>query len=285
MASDFEGLLAAYLGKTKGSKIVYDIHDTTSLKYYRLPKWIVRLFVWIEKRIAKIADAVIIVDSRRIIELPEIIAAHPRLTVITNSTRDLLDDIHETDRIAPSGKIQICLCGMLLEQRGLQLALDAVRKCKGVHLVLCGMLRNRAMEQIVRSNPNTTYLGNLHHLKALAQMKRSDLILALYDPDFAGHQICAPNKLYESFMLGRPVIVNRRTGLEAMVESDSIGYVIDYGLEGLIHALNRAYEDREALLPELGRRARKSYELKYNWDSNREKLDRLLQFLKIDQNE
>jgi glycosyltransferase involved in cell wall biosynthesis len=276
VASDIEGLLAAHIAGSPKSKVLYDIHDSTGEKFYRLPKILVRLLVWIENRIIGSSDAIMIADERRASELLSRIVDHPNLVTISNSPSDLLEKIPKVEKVAPFGKLQVCLCGMLIPQRGLEIALEMARQCNNVHLVLCGMLRNPGAESAIRRNPNTTYLGNLPHLEALAQMKQSDVMLALYDPGIPGHRICAPNKLYESFMLGRPVMVNRGTGLESMIESDGTGYVIDYGLDGLIQACSKAHTERESTLPEIAKRAREVFESKYAWPANKATLDDLL---------
>jgi glycosyltransferase involved in cell wall biosynthesis len=108
-------------------------------------------------------------------------------------------------------------------------------------------------------------------------MAASDLVLALYDPTVAGHRIAAPGKLYEAFMLGRPVVVNRGTSLEGMVEGDRAGYVIDYDLnDALRRCLLLAAGERFTRLPELGRNARAAFERKYNWNICKARLDALV---------
>ncbi len=281
VASDIEGLLASYLCKERDIKIIYDIRDTTGGKYYRLPKAIVRLIVWMESRIVNSADAIMIVDSRRLEELPPQVLCHPRIITVTNYVQDLSEVVPIFKRVAPKEKLQVCLCGLLIPQRGLDIALDAVRRSNNIHLVLCGTTRGVEVEQKIRKNPNTTYLGNLTHLEALAYIRQSDIVLALYDPSLPAHRICAPNKMYESLMLGRPVIVNRGTGLESIIETDGTGYVIDYSCEDLIRVLNMAYTEGRNQLAQYGLRARKAYECKYNWNVNNAMLDNLLNILSI----
>lgn len=38
----------------------------------------------------------------------------------------------------------------------------------------------------------------------------------------------APNKFYESLMLGKPVIMAKNTGFDEILETEKIGYLMDY---------------------------------------------------------
>lgn len=277
IASDIEGLMACGLRSTGASRIIYDIRDSTARRFYRLPRPFVLLLCWIETVLVRQVSSIVIVDERRRGELQESVASHPGLVAIENFPDDCNASVQPSRRIADANELQVCLCGYLTRLRGLDLARSVISQVANARLVLFGKLGSGITEAEIRSTPRTVYLGTLSHSEALSQMKASDLVLALYDPQFPGHRICAPNKLYEAFMLGRPVLVNRGTGIEEIVAQEGAGLVIDYhDRQTFMDALTFAARERDGQLRGMAERARTAFETKYNSNVYKDRLDRVL---------
>ena len=90
------------------------------------------------------------------------------------------------------------------------------------HIGGFGQLENYIIEQSQRNN-NIYFYGKLPYGKTLALEQACDIMIAIYDPSFANHKYAAPNKFYESLMLGKPIIMAHHTGFDNIIERNRIG--------------------------------------------------------------
>lgn len=88
---------------------------------------------------------------------------------------------------------------------------------------------------------------------------------AIYDPDVPNHKYAAPNKFYESLMLGKPVIMAKNTGFDEILETEKIGYLMDYSSEGLVQALEYLYNHRDQWSG-MKERSNSLYENDFSWE-------------------
>jgi glycosyltransferase involved in cell wall biosynthesis len=274
VATDIEGLLAATLRTSGARRLIYDIRDSTATKYYRLPKPGSDVLRGLECLLAPQADAIVVVDRRRLSELPHRLRTHPHVEVVENFPDDLMDAVADAGDATVERPLTVGVCGYLREERGLFVALEAARRAPQVRFTFFGKLADGIAPTVFESLPNAEYLGVLPHPEALTQMRRCDLLLALYDPRLPAHRVCAPGKVFEALMLGRPVLINRGTSLEPIVESHGAGFVIDYldpeALPRLLEGLGPAYRER---LASMGRAARHAFETHYAWSVCAPRLD------------
>ena len=83
--------------------------------------------------------------------------------------------------------------------------------------------------------------------------------------------MCAPNKFYEALALAKPVIVCRGTGIDKVVEENTVGIVIDYDSEQFFKAVDYLINNQD-ICEEMGTNARQLYEKKYKWEIMKERL-------------
>lgn len=74
---------------------------------------------------------------------------------------------------------------------------------------------------------NIYFYGKLQYSEVLFLEGRCDIMTAIYDPSVPNHKYAAPNKFYESLMLGKPVIMMKNTGMDRIVSKYRTGEVID----------------------------------------------------------
>ena len=99
-------------------------------------------------------------------------------------------------------------------------------------------------------------------------------MLATYDPSVENYRYAAPNKFYESLMLGKPVIMARGTGMSEIVEDNAIGELIEYSKEGFIEGVNRLIARKDEW-PAMGSRMNALYQNQYCWDEMERRLIQL----------
>jgi glycosyltransferase involved in cell wall biosynthesis len=108
-------------------------------------------------------------------------------------------------------------------------------------------------------------------------------MLAIYDPTFENHRFAAPNKFYESLMLGKPVIMARGTGMSEIVENNAIGELIEYSKEGFIDGVNRLIKRKDEWYL-IGNRMKEIYRNQYCWDEMERRLIQLYADLQNEEN-
>ena len=130
---------------------------------------------------------------------------------------------------------------------------------------------------------NISFYGRLSYDQTLSLENECDIMLAIYDPTIANHRFAAPNKFYESLMLGKPVIMVRGTGMSQIVEDNDIGVLIDYSKEGFIDGVNRLI-DRKDDWASMGERMKAIYRNQYCWDEMERRLVQLYTELEHEEN-
>ena len=91
------------------------------------------------------------------------------------------------------------------------------------------------------------------------------MLTAIYDPSVRNHLYAAPNKFYEALMLGKPVIMVKKTGMSEIVERNSIGVTIDFSKEGFYKGITELANKRNewTLMAE---KMKKLYSGEYSWE-------------------
>ena len=93
----------------------------------------------------------------------------------------------------------------------------------------------------------------------------ADMGVLLYRNDCRNNYYCAPNKLFEYMMMGRPVIAPRFPGLVPLVEGEGVGLCVDPGDPGEIaSAVNRLASD-PGLRARMRANALRLSRERYNW--------------------
>lgn len=89
-------------------------------------------------------------------------------------------------------------------------------------------------------------------------------LLAIYDPSIDNHFYAAPNKFYESLMLGKPVMMVKNTGMSTVVKDENIGVLIDYSKEGFIRGAEELVAKKDEWIS-MSQRMKKLYKEQYSW--------------------
>jgi glycosyltransferase involved in cell wall biosynthesis len=264
-ACDFDTILPALVCKRlKHKKVVYDIFDFYADHLRNTPEILKRLIrktdLWAIGR----ADGVILVDDCRI---EQISGADPRrLAVIYNSPLDSSPGLLKSGQSTESEPIHIAYIGLLQIERGLIELLEVIARHPAWKLDLAGFGGDQeAILAKASQLENVTWHGRVLYDKALQLSAQANVLVALYDPAIPNHRYASPNKVFEGMMLGKPVVVARRTNMDQIIENAGAGLVVEYGdIDGLEAALLKL-EQNPGLRKELSSSARKAYEEIYSW--------------------
>jgi len=99
--------------------------------------------------------------------------------------------------------------GWLVETRGLQVILDAYKKCPSgvVELLVAGKDGCAALEEL-NSLPGVAWFGKLGAAESLALYYRSHLVFTYYDPTIEINRLAEPNKWEDCIATQTPFMVN-----------------------------------------------------------------------------
>jgi glycosyltransferase involved in cell wall biosynthesis len=277
-ACDLDTAVPALIAKVLfGKKLVYDVFDNTLLQIAsqdnvrKRPKWYAqaagRVIAWVEDQIVKRANAVIMVDECR----EETLRVKPaRLEFIYNSP-----DALPLAPVRRSGApFRIAYVGQLSLERGLVEMLDAIARRPEFVFDLAGFgADEEALRAKAASLPNVTWHGRVSRDTAMEISRNADVLFATYDPVLPFHKYSSANKLFEAMMLGKPIIVARDTGMDAVVARNDTGIVVDYGdLDQLDCALLTVAHMSDAERQGLAARTRRLYEERYSAEIMRRRL-------------
>lgn len=258
---DFDtGYFGAKACKMFNIKLVYDIFDYY-VDTFDVPDRLKNVVRSLEHNVIDQADATIICSEKRI---EQIEGSKPKkVCVIHNSPFDFQLNT-ENEYKLNAEKIKIVYVGSFVPKvRNTEALLDFARDHSDFELHIGGMgALEDTIKQYAEECDNIFFYGTLPYEKVLELESACDIITALYDPCIRNHYYAAPNKFYESLMLGKPVIMAKGTGMSEIVEREGIGVVVDFDKvdEGLIRI-----KDMKPQWDSLAQKARELYDNDYSW--------------------
>lgn len=180
----------------------------------------------------------------------EPVAPHPKrqaaAEVAENAERTGRGKKRTKKAAAGSGlPVRIAFLGYVAESRGLRSLLDLCRQADSpAELWVAGTCSPPSLQDELQACPNVRWWGRCPWLKCLALIREADVVAILYDPKVAVNRMAAPNKLYESLMLGRPVLVAKGMELGDWVQREGLGYVVAYNDVAALKTVVQSMADR-----------------------------------------
>lgn len=262
-ACDYDtGAAVRKIAGRKNINYVYDIFDYY-VDAHPVPRFIRSFVEEAEAKVINDSAAVIICTEERAEQIKK--ASPKRLVVIHNSP--------DVGAVCPVPcEYDYAYCGSMHEGRLIAEILDDYGEHRNLSFVFAGngSFAVKA-KKLSEENENFNYLGAIPYSAVLQTEAKARVISAIYDPSKRNHRLCAPNKFYEALALGKPVIVCRGTGIDKIVENNSIGIVIGYNADDFYKAVTYLCEN-ETLCKDMGVRARGIYEDQYKWSLMKSRL-------------
>lgn len=256
-ACDLDAGIAAHLFCKKHKvKFVYDIFDYYVDAHY-VPAFLRSLVERIEIGTINYADVTIICTEER---KEQIAKANPKKLIIIHNSPELSNVVIQEE------DTDYFYCGAMSERRLISKILEEYKNNTDLNLIFAGYGPCSDMAiKLAEQYENISFLGSLPYSRVLSLASHARVLSAIYEPNIRNHRLCAPNKFYEALALGKSIIVCKGTGIDKIVEENNIGFVIDYDANQFYDALRKLSLDHE-LRRQMGVRARKLYDEKYNWN-------------------
>lgn len=263
-ACDLDTLIPAVLvSKIMNKNLVYDSFDfyADSFLPEGTPSILRRFLGDVEIFFSKFADFVILADESRIKQFKNSLK---NTVIINNSPMDLKNEIKPYKE---SKKFTIFYAGLIFKDRGINKILEAVKFIPNVELVIAGYeVGNGTIVQELKKAANVNFLGRIDYKEVIEHSLSCDLLFALYDPDVPNNKYASPNKLFESMMCGKPIIVNENTRMAEIVLEENCGITVPYEDTEILKETIIKLKDDPELSKKLGKNGRKAYECKYGWN-------------------
>lgn len=169
----------------------------------------------------------------------------------------------------PAKDLLIVYQGVLLEGRGIEILIKAVKHFDDVHLIILGdgefksKFESLAIELNVEMRVH--FLGMLTQDKLLNYTAAADLGAALIENLSKSYYFALPNKLFEYIMAEVPVVVSNLPQMKKVVEDYKVGFVMmEWEVEALVELLGKIKENKDQLR-DMKRNASKASQ-KLNWE-------------------
>lgn len=264
--------------KRKSSKFIFDIFDFL----YGEPKGLLqRIVKKVQLMIIDRADATIICTEER---RNQIVGSTPKKLEVIHNTPSVAQIKRCARKTKQTERTKLVYVGVFTKTRLLKEIAEAVSEMPNVELHIGGFgVLDDFFKNMAERFDNIYCYGRLSYDHTLSLEDECDILLAAYDPSIENYRYAAPNKFYESLMLGKPVIMARGTGMSEVVEANGIGELIEFSKEGFIDGVNRLIE-RKAEWPVIGRRMQEIYRNQYCWDEMENRLIQLYMEIENEKN-
>lgn len=265
-ACDFDtAFTASIVNLILRKKFVFDIFDYIGgeRESFR-QKLLCRLQSWIINR----SDATILCTEER---REQIKPAKPRKIVVVHNAPPCVESEVDVTNFSKDGIIKVCYVGILQDYRLLKEMPEFFINHPEFELHIGGFGKYEEFyDSLSKTYDNIKYYGKLLYSDTLRLEQNCDIMLAIYDPTVENHVYAAPNKFYESLMLGKPVVMVRNTGMASIVDKYHIGVTIDYSIAGFERGL-LALKARRDEWPSISQKMKLVYN-GFSWDKMKGRL-------------
>ena len=271
-ACDFDTALFSCLANCfMKKKYVFDIFDFICGNPQNLIEKIVKK---IQLEIINKSDATIICTEKR---KEQIKLSHPKILEIIHNTpmisgerRKIELKCQDIDR-----KIKVVYVGILQDFRLLKEITSVLKNNSQYEFHIGGFGKYEEFFRIQSKNCNNiVFHGKLSYEDTLKLEYQSDIMLAIYDPSIENHYYAAPNKFYESLMLGKPLMMVKGTGMSEYIEKYKIGTLIEYTGESFMEGLETLVL-KKTDWQIMGKKMQEIYIKEFSWDVMGKRLARL----------
>ena len=260
-ACDFDtAFTASKINIFLNKKLIFDIFDFLYDKPENIFQRIIKHCQY--TIINKSSATVICTEDRR----RQIKGSKPKVLSVVHNTPMNNMVIERNEESNTSDKVTVCYVGILQDFRLLLEIADYFTKHRNIEWHVGGFGKYEDyFIGLSRKYSNIVFHGRIPYKETLELEQSCDIMLAIYDPSIDNHVYAAPNKFYESLMLGKPVIMVKGTGMSDVVVEKDIGVLIEYTEEGFSEGIDTLIS-RKQDWSNISERMRQLYRDEYNWD-------------------
>lgn len=262
-ACDFDtAFFSQGIVKRKKEKFIFDIFDFIASN----PKTLFqKIICCLQINLINRSDATIICTEDR---KRQISASKPKKLAIIHNSPKMFPESYSKEffDFEKNGKVKVVYVGILQDYRLLKEIGEYFSKNHEIEWHVGGFGKyEEHFKKLADENENIKFYGRISYDKTIELERKCDICLAIYDPAIHNHVFAAPNKFYESLMLGKPVVMVKGTGMSEIVKKKDIGVLIDYSYDGFEKGINELISRKNSWI-EMSERMKRIYIKDYNWE-------------------
>lgn len=225
-ACDFDTIIPALLFKIIFRKrVIYDVFDWFVDSRHFSNKILKKSILLVEKFALWLSDSTIVCDEERKSQLNYLPKTLWILPNIPNFKPQGL--VEECPQIKDDGKIRLSYVGTMPADRGIDKLLECVKNNPSLELDIAGFgIMDKLVRKYSEKCPNIHFYGTVPYERGMEIMRKSDIIVAIYEKLVLNNVYAAPNKYYEGLYLGKPILTTQGTLVGTHTEKYKTGFVI-----------------------------------------------------------
>jgi glycosyltransferase involved in cell wall biosynthesis len=263
---DPELLFTGFLLKFIGKKVIYDIHENTSLQI-KTKTWIPRVIRGtVSKSFSLIEHAACRLFDGLCVPQPSMKSHYSQLNGNTRLIANFVK-VRPLEPFDSQDKTIIFHPGALSRNRGLFNMLDVLEHLDNTELVIAGAFESASVEEEAKAHnawPNVRFLGNISQNEVLEWYQRTTIGLILYD-NIGQYYLSYAIKLFEYMERGIPVIMPDFGEWVDFNELNNCGLNVNVNVSTTTAAKIAALIQNPTTAKQIGQRGRKAIEQTYNW--------------------
>lgn len=148
-----------------------------------------------------------------------------------------------------ANKLIVLFCGWLVNTRGLELLSTILEKTNDkIEFILVGSGDQNLIDSLTNKN-RIKYIGHLTRDHILNLMTKVDINIAFYNPNILINRFALPQKIYDSLMVGCPLLVNSEVKFSGKLLKSKSCFAIKYfDVFKICSKLNELVKNKKPLL-------------------------------------
>lgn len=223
----------------KKTIVIFDVFDWFSATLYNQGRIVLNAFAFMEKISVNHSDHIIICEPERVEQIPYRIKKE-KLHILPNIPYFSDDSfLSKSEQLKFSNnKITFSYVGGFAQRCLMEIIELAEKGC--INLSIAGYGNNEIEDKLksLKECPFIKYYGKVEYNKGLNIMYNSDIIYAMYSKKNLNHIYAAPNKLYESLFLGKPIFSTKGIIVERKINNMGIGYTSEESIDDISHTIS-----------------------------------------------
>lgn len=223
----------------KKVNVIFDVFDWYSDTLNNQNAIIRLAFKFMERITTKHSDHIIICEKERIKQIPYKLKKEalvlPNIPSFPN-----INFLHkETEYQFNNNLPTLTYVGGFIEDRCLSELLKLAED-QHINLLIAGFGSQRLVDECKRLNDqydNIKYFGKVEYKTGLNIMYNADILYAMYSKICPNNIFAAPNKYYETMMLGKPIISTKGIILEEKIIDNNIGYIVEENYNDIVNLI------------------------------------------------
>lgn len=276
VAADLETLPAASaIAGDTGSFCVFDAHEYWPYSFTDFQHWEIEFWLGIERQFSRRADLRLAVSE----QLANIMTKEYGCEFLTLPNCAGLSEGEGIDletafaQRGVSDPLEIIFLGNFAEGRGLEETLRAfTHVTSSTKLILQGPdnTYRRKLQELAHSlglEEIVSFPSAVPESALIETAARADVGLIPYNPAYFGYRYCCPNKLSQYLAAGLPILSSSTEYVSSIVKREKVGRVTNIADAVAFAATIDSLSEHRHELVEMGRRGRRFFEERYNWES------------------